>query len=591
MSRRLRLIAALIALVSVAGPAAAAAPPRATAGPPVDYTRIRGLSQPTYSKQVHETRMLAMRDGIRLYIEVTRPKTTKRVPVITEISPYHGTVYARDGVRMLPEQGGLVKYFVPRGYAVLMVDLRGTGKSQGCLDHLGPKDQGDAKEVIEWAAGQRWSNGRVGTIGHSYPGASSVMSLAEQPKGLATAVTSAGLASMYDHQFQAGVPYLAQWAGPIEAYEQLALQRALPANPLCDAAVGPCGDNFGNDIQDAACGATQTSLVAGEAQLSGQYVKWHAERDFRKHAAEAPIPVFVIHGTMDNAARIAGLDWFYKRNGRVRTAAGKPVVDKLWMGQWDHGVGCCPNRRGYQWTMALHAWFDKLLQRRNVDTGPPVEIFLTDGLEQEAVQGVQTEIYTARRYPGEPRFATFYPDATGDLSSLEPFTASSVSFAGDPTGTFSRSFTGSATFRSRPLDHDVLFVGVPKLRLAASISTPRTYLIANVLDEDTDGVWRRMSQFAINPELRDGIGHRSIAVPGERYVMHPPAFPMAYHLRKGHRLVLRVTTSDPDKLPFFSIDPNVTVFTGRSDTVLQLPVVDSPGLYKDSMRLTPPKKK
>jgi len=47
-----------------------------------------------------------------------------------------------------------------------MMDLRGTGRSQGCLDHLGLRDARDLKQIVEWAATQRWSNGRVGMTGH-----------------------------------------------------------------------------------------------------------------------------------------------------------------------------------------------------------------------------------------------------------------------------------------------------------------------------------------------------------------------------------------------------------------------------------------
>ena len=65
------------------------------------------------------------------------------------------------------------------------------------------------------------------------------------------------------------------------------------------------------------------------------------------------------------------MDWFTRRGGRPG--------DKPWIGQWDHGSGCCPTRRGIQWTYALHAWFDKQLAQRDVDTGPPVELFMSDG--------------------------------------------------------------------------------------------------------------------------------------------------------------------------------------------------------------------
>jgi hypothetical protein len=43
------------------------------------------------------------------------------------------------------------------------------------------------------------------------------------------------------------------------------------------------------------------------------------------------------------------------------------------------------------------------------------------------------------------------------------------------------------------------------------------------------------------------------------------------------RLILRVTTSDVDKLRLFAIDPHVAVFTGGADgTKLELPVASGP---------------
>jgi putative CocE/NonD family hydrolase len=114
----------------------------------------------------------------------------------------------RDGKRL-----GLKGFFPPRGYAVVMVDLRGTGRSQGCLDHLGPTDAKDLKFVVEWAAAQPWSNGRVGMTGFSYVGSTPIVAAAQRPKGLTTIVPVAGLASMYDHQFQGGVPYYLQYTG------------------------------------------------------------------------------------------------------------------------------------------------------------------------------------------------------------------------------------------------------------------------------------------------------------------------------------------------------------------------------------------
>src|SRR5918992_4766821 len=240
----------LVAAVSLAfAPTATAA----TAGPPADYTATAGLSQPTFTNVMREQIFVPMADGKRLYVEVVRPRGAGRHPVILEASPYHGTLADRDGTRILPEPRdadgkpvGLTGYFGPRGYAVVMMDLRGTGRSQGCLDHLGQKDGSDIARVVEWAAAQDWSNGRVGMTGHSYVGSTPAVGAAKDPKGLVTIVPSAGLASMYDHQFQKGVPYWLQWAGPIFAYEGLAIGRHLPPGANT-AQTGTTGDNFGND--------------------------------------------------------------------------------------------------------------------------------------------------------------------------------------------------------------------------------------------------------------------------------------------------------------------------------------------------------
>ena len=92
--------------------------------------------------------------------------------------------------------------------------------------------------------------------------------------------------------------------------------------------------------------------------------------------------------------------------------------------------------------------------------------------------------------------------------------------------------------------------------LDASVTAPRVHLIATLFDErPEDGDRRRITQWAINPELRDGIANRKLVVPGQRYEMQPPGFAMAHHVKPGHRLVLRVTTSDPDKVPMFAVDP------------------------------------
>ena len=578
--RTAALLATAVALVAGGAVATAAPAPKA-----FDYTKVAGLSQPTAKKTEKTVVQLPAHDGKKLYLEITKPVGAKRLPVILEASPYHGPLADREGTRILPdpkdEDGrslGLTGFFAPRGYAVVMMDLRGTGRSQGCLDHLGPDDQKDLKTVVEWAASQPWSNGRVGMTGHSYVGSTPSVAAAQDPKGLTTIVPSAGLASMYHHQFQAGVPFFLQWSGPQWAYEYLTVARSLPPVGREPAQGANTGDNFGKDPQEIGCGAPNSALVSGEDQFSGRYADWHRQRDWNAEARDADIPVFAVHGVNDNAARVSALDWFLDRRNKS---------DKLWLGQWDHGSNCCPNRRGMQWTAALHAWFDKhLMRRKTVSTGPNMELFLSDTQSFAAAKTTaRTEVLNAKRWPVADSSLTFHPAADGTMGSSAP-AAGSRSFTGTKEG-FSEfantnpSWNTGTSFETAPFDRDVVLAGVPKLELAASVTAPRVHLIANLLDEDRFGTRRRISQFAINPELRDGIATRKNVTPGQRYDMQPPGFVMAHHLRAGHRLVLQVTTSDPDKVPMFAEDPRVTVFTGAGATEVTVPVVSRPALTSD----------
>lgn len=544
--------------------------PRARADAPgqTDYTAVEGLSQPVYGRTVHAAYHIPAADGRLLYVEVTRPLGAGRVPVIAELSPYHGTVYARDGMRLLPFDGGLVKYFVPRGYAVMMMDLRGTGRSEGCLDLLGPTDRADIKRVIEWAASRPWSSGRVAAVGHSYPAAAAIAAVSMRPKGLVTAVVSSGLSSMYDHQFQGGVPYDALWLGPIEAYYALSVARQLPPGFTLPDDGEATGDDFGNDMQDFGCGARSSAATKGAAEFTGQYTQWDRDRDFGAAAAASPIPVFAIHGVNDDAARVIMLDWFFGRH---------QPADKLWLGQWTHGVGCCPNQRGEQWTGALHAWLDEYLQQRSVDTGPPVEVFLADGSQSEAVPAGRTQVFAAPALP-PPRMVAFYPSDDGAMSTAAGGPGSSV-FTGDPFG------SPSLSFSTRPFQRDALMVGIPQLTLVAATTAPMTYLIGTLYEERSDGQLRRLSVFAINTVLRDGRDHVAPVLPLQRYVMHPPGWPMAQNVRRGDRLVLEISTADNDKFPFFSTDPYVQIFTGRGGTSLRVPIVDNAVLHDDTVPL------
>ncbi len=61
-------------------------------------------------------------------------------------------------------------HFTCEGYAVIGLNIRGTGCSGGDFDYFEPRQAQDGREAIEWLAKQQWSTGRIAMVGKSYPG-------------------------------------------------------------------------------------------------------------------------------------------------------------------------------------------------------------------------------------------------------------------------------------------------------------------------------------------------------------------------------------------------------------------------------------
>src|SRR5699024_4308538 len=85
--------------------------------------------------------------------------------------------------------GGIRSFSVDRdlvrsGYTQVVVDVRGTGFSQGTWQVFQDREQRDTVEVIEWAAAQPYSNGRVGMTGVSYSAINQLQAAAENPEVL-----------------------------------------------------------------------------------------------------------------------------------------------------------------------------------------------------------------------------------------------------------------------------------------------------------------------------------------------------------------------------------------------------------------------
>ncbi|HWM47263.1 MAG TPA: CocE/NonD family hydrolase [Xanthobacteraceae bacterium] len=148
----------------------------------------RGGKPPAYSRTVENEHamiierdvVVTMRDGTKLYADVFRPADERPVPPIIAWTPY-GKHVPFDPKRFLNagvKDGDTSKYtafeapdptfWIPHGYAVVVIDVRGTWYSEGTAHYLAPEEAQDFYDAVEWAGTQPWSNGKVGLSGVSY---------------------------------------------------------------------------------------------------------------------------------------------------------------------------------------------------------------------------------------------------------------------------------------------------------------------------------------------------------------------------------------------------------------------------------------
>ncbi|MBL0419194.1 CocE/NonD family hydrolase [Ramlibacter sp. AW1] len=126
---------------------------------------------------------VAMRDGVRIYIDLFRPEgVASDLPVLIAWGPYgkHNPrgVYERfhNNASVKPEwisrhcgfESPDPLYWCRHGYAVIYADPRGTWNSEGKATFWSSDEARDFHDLIEWAGIQPWSNGKVGLAGVSY---------------------------------------------------------------------------------------------------------------------------------------------------------------------------------------------------------------------------------------------------------------------------------------------------------------------------------------------------------------------------------------------------------------------------------------
>ena len=132
---------------------------------------------------------LTMRDGVKIAVSLFLPKDLKKGEKLSTI--FHQTRYWRSidirwpfsllTGKFFDLYGKMIKELVLNRYAVVNIDVRGTGASFGSEKIPFSKEQvKDADEVVNWIVQQNWSDSLIGLLGASYTGMAAEASLANK---------------------------------------------------------------------------------------------------------------------------------------------------------------------------------------------------------------------------------------------------------------------------------------------------------------------------------------------------------------------------------------------------------------------------
>lgn len=148
---------------------------------------------PVYENMVQERDvMVPMRDGVKIAVDVYRPATQGRVPALYACALHNKDLQRPEVAEAIPPQPahsslwfgiievGDTKRFIANGYAHVVAQQRGAGKSEGEFG----QDAWDHHDLIEWIAAQPWCDGNVGMVGISAFGGEQFRAAAQQPPHL-----------------------------------------------------------------------------------------------------------------------------------------------------------------------------------------------------------------------------------------------------------------------------------------------------------------------------------------------------------------------------------------------------------------------
>lgn len=454
--------------------------------------------------------------GVTLSADVYRPVTGRPGPVLVTLLPYRKDFVAGAGYA---QPAG---WFAARGYAGLVVDLLGTGASDGVRrPEFDPGDADDALAALDWALAQPWCDGTAGMWGLSYAANVTLRTAARHPDRLRAIIAVAhGLDPARDSVHPDGA------RGDLHALvnrgASMLVQQLLP--PLAD------------DTAPASRRRWQHRLRAGEpvfmdyARHGPHHPVW---RERAVDGAAITVPALCVGGWRD-AFPDGLIDAYERIRGPKKLLMGpwghllpqhsayEPVdflaVALRW---WDHWLGGVPTGVMDEPAVTLHRagpgprWL-------GFDRWPPPSTALVLGTCGDLV-------LEARPATGAAVIARHRPDATvGALRGLPGLGLGEQFPPQDQHDDDLRSIAATGA----PLAAGVVVGGRPEVRVTTTGAAPIGRLVARLTEVDPDGRSTLVSTGVLCPQSTDS----------GTYVV--TLRPVVHRVPAGHRM--RVAIGDAD---------------------------------------------
>ncbi|KAJ5901248.1 hypothetical protein N7504_007241 [Penicillium tannophilum] len=165
---------------------------------------------------------IKVRDGCTLYCDIYRPANVgpnEKLPAIIAWSPFGKKFNGLSMLKMLPwgvgipdgTMSGLERFegpdpaeYCPQGFAIVNVDARGSGNSDGSVVIMGTQEAEDGYDVIEEIAKLPWCSGNVGLAGNSHLGIVQWFIASLRPPSLKAIAPWEAAGDLYREQFVRG---------------------------------------------------------------------------------------------------------------------------------------------------------------------------------------------------------------------------------------------------------------------------------------------------------------------------------------------------------------------------------------------------